>query len=143
MSFGGGVLKSTDQGCSWYSIHTTEGIMYYDMAVSTVNSKKLWLAGANDSSVVLFFSYDQGENWVKTNNTLTISMNEVLVVEDLQFVLVGSWNDGCYLMRNDYTWSKMTAIDFDAITDLWIDHNNVLHVFNWGNGIYKMDLKEL
>lgn len=111
--------------------------MYYDMAVSTVNSKKLWLAGANDSSGVFFFSYDQGENWIKTNNTPTSSMNEALVVEDLHFVVVGSWNDGCYLMRNDYTWSKMIAIDFDAITDLWIDHNNVLHVFPGGMAFIK------
>lgn len=52
MTFGGDVLRSKDQGCSWQSVLSHDGIMFYDLAISTVNSAKLWAAGANDSSGV-------------------------------------------------------------------------------------------
>ncbi|MFT5821992.1 MAG: photosystem II stability/assembly factor-like uncharacterized protein [Crocinitomix sp.] len=143
MSFGGGVLKSTDQGCSWESILSQDGIMFYDLAISTVNSSKLWAAGANDTSGVFYFSYDQGEHWSITKNIPNITMNEVIVIEELEFVVAGSWGQGCYLMRNDYTWTKMEAIAFDTITDFWIQNDSVLHVFTWGDGVYRIDLSEL
>lgn len=70
-------------------------------------------------------------------------MNEVVVIEHLEFVVVGSWGQGCYLMRNDYTWTKMDVIAFDSITDLSIQDGHVLHIFTWGDGVYQIDLREL
>lgn len=139
-SFSGEILKSIDQGCSWSPSLKHDGIMFYDVAISTVNSDKLWAAGANDSTGVFYFSFNQGQHWLPMNNLPKIALNEVVVLEELELVVIGSWNNGCYLMSNDYKWRKMDAIKFDAITDLWIQDNSILHVFTWGDGVYRIDL---
>ncbi|NOQ74772.1 MAG: hypothetical protein GQ574_22350 [Crocinitomix sp.] len=143
MSFSGAVLRSIDQGCSWQSVLTHDGIMFYDLAISSVNSAKIWAAGANDSSGVFYFSYDRGEHWFITKNIPNITMNEVVVIEQLEYVIAGSWGQGCYLMRNDYNWTKIEGIAFDTTTDMWIQNDSILHVFTWGDGVYRIDLSEL
>ncbi|NWF88707.1 MAG: T9SS type A sorting domain-containing protein [Ignavibacteriaceae bacterium] len=64
----GGILKSTDAGETWFKSNKgiTDSSGRFEIAISPINSNKIFAAAEGSPTSNLFVSTDAGQNWVKT-----------------------------------------------------------------------------
>lgn len=135
LTFGFGLKRSPDGGQTWKEVVKVDGMMFYAMAFSNSNPKKMWAVGSGETANALYYSKNGGKKWKKMSDIPDAALNQIAVIGNDDIIVIGSWDKGAFI-QTDSGWEHIDEITFEAISGI---HQGDIETsfFTWGNGIYK------